>query len=124
MPKHKMMVVNFTLVGLGGALGSVARYALAMLLPRLSMPYGTLAANAIGSLIIGVALANIAKENPSYLLAVVGFCGGFTTFSTFSAENIHMLRNGNFSSALLYIAISIIICLSATWLGTLIKFKQ
>ncbi|MGM0580922.1 MAG: fluoride efflux transporter CrcB [Bacteroidota bacterium] len=122
------MIKNLLLIGLGGGLGSIARYATTTLSQKyLSsfLPYGTLIANILGSLLIGVFLAYLI-ENPSQnfkLLLVTGFCGGFTTFSTFSYENFSYLQNGQIGMFLLYALGSIIIGLLAVFVGfSLVKW--
>ncbi|ADR23424.1 putative fluoride ion transporter CrcB [Marivirga tractuosa] len=101
------MIKSLLLIGLGGGLGSIARYSTTTLAQKyLSsfLPYGTLIANLLGSFLIGVLIAYLI-ENPSQnikLLLVTGFCGGFTTFSTFSYENFSYLQNGQVGMFLLY----------------------
>jgi CrcB protein len=95
-----MNAVGFLVVGAGAALGAWSRWALGLLLNGLfpSVPPGTLAANLIGGYIIGAALG-VFTQNPAIppewrLLIVTGFCGGLTTFSTFSAELTDLLQQG------------------------------
>ncbi|WKK83522.1 fluoride efflux transporter CrcB [Marivirga arenosa] len=121
------MIKNLLLVGLGGALGSIARYGTALISQKyLStiLPFGTLIANILGSFLIGIFLA-YELENPSLnfkLLLIAGFCGGYTTFSTFTFENLSYLQNGQFGLFLLYGIGSILIGLLAVFLGfSLIK---
>ena len=111
------------LVFLGGGLGSVARYLLSIKLNNFenSLPYGTMLANILGSLLIGLIFGYTAKtgaltENHSLLLAT-GFCGGFTTFSSFAYENHLFIKNGDYFSMLPYIAITFILGISAVFLG-------
>lgn len=94
-------------VFIGGGLGSVCRYALGFLLPRLTMqhfPWATLAANLTGCLVIGALIALFERKGAGVasLLLVTGFCGGFTTFSTFSNDTVQMLRNGLYAMAATY----------------------
>lgn len=114
------MIREFLAVGAGGALGSIARYALAGGLlaghTLLGFPAGTFAVNAAGSLLIGILLAALRSETAVWLL-VVGFCGGFTTFSTFSADAVRLLRAGEWGSATLYVVLSVGVCLLFTALG-------
>lgn len=112
------------LVGLGGGIGSILRYLTSLFVAKYfhaDFPWGTLFVNVMGSLLIGLLLGFILREQFSHpdlkFFLVVGFCGGYTTFSAFSAESINLLQTGNFSSAFLYIAASVAISLFAVWAG-------
>lgn len=111
------MLREFLLVGVGGALGSMARYGLTLLVSYASIAseIGTFAANAIGSLLIGVLIA--ISKGDWYLLGAVGFCGGFTTFSTFSDQALHLLQSGQRAMGVFYIIASLLICILMTWAG-------
>lgn len=120
------MIKNIFLVLLGGGIGSVARYLLSYLLTKnntTQFPWATFIANALGCLLIGLLFGYIQKNNLQNetlkLLLITGFCGGFTTFSTFSLENIQFIQNQNYNFALLYTISSIFI----GFLGVLIGFK-
>lgn len=111
------------LVFLGGGFGSVLRYIIGKYLnsPQNGIPYGTFAANILGSLLIGIILglatkSNSLSENQTVLLAT-GFCGGFTTFSTFAYENHVFLKSGDFTNFALYTIISFVIGFLAVFLG-------
>ena len=111
------------LVFLGGGFGSVARYWLSVKFNNFesALPYGTMIANILGSLIIGLIFGYAAKtgalsENNSLLLAT-GFCGGFTTFSTFAYENHLYIKNGDYFSLLPYLAITFVLGIAAVFLG-------
>ncbi len=111
------------LVFLGGGLGSSLRYILGKYLNSAAngIPYGTFAANILGSLIIGIILGMAAKnemlsQNTTLLLAT-GFCGGFTTFSTFAYENHIFLKNGDFGLFAIYTIASFILAFAAVFLG-------
>lgn len=115
------------MVFLGGGCGSIGRWGLSLWIKRFAAEWGgfpihTLAANFAGCLIIGLCTAWLAKQpNASLaLLLVTGFCGGFTTFSTFSLESLSLLRSGNLAMGLLYMAASLCLCIAATALGLLI----
>lgn len=114
------MIREYLAVGAGGALGSIARYALASVLlgghTLLGFPAGTFAVNAVGSLVIGILLAVLSSEAAAWLLAV-GFCGGFTTFSTFSADAVRLLRAGAWGPAAAYVALSVGVCMVFAALG-------
>ncbi|RKF02782.1 camphor resistance protein CrcB [Tenacibaculum lutimaris] len=114
---------QFLLVFLGGGIGSVLRYIIGKALnsSQTGIPYGTFTANILGSLLIGIILGLAAKnqtltQNHTLLLAT-GFCGGFTTFSTFAYENHVFLKSGDFSSFALYTIASFIIGFLAVFAG-------
>ena len=111
-------------IALGGALGSVGRYGIGLWLARLEIfPWGTLAVNALGSLIIGVAAGYWGmdqRKSPSPLFLMTGFCGGFTTFSTFSLQTLELIQQNDWPRAGSNIAASVILCLLCTWLGWLL----
>lgn len=113
------------LVGLGGALGSIARYLLGGAIlhrfPNLKFPLGTFTVNILGCLLIGI-LAGLAEKRgvlspDARLFLITGICGGFTTFSAFAQENVFLLRRAESPTALLYIVASVILGILATWLG-------
>ena len=115
------------LVGFGGVFGSIARYWMSKLNLTWdfhSIPMGTLAVNIIGSFLIGFMLGIFMNSNLLHtnlkLFLVVGFCGGFTTFSSFTNENFLLLQNGQYLTALIYIGGSIIIGILAVFAGFLI----
>ncbi|WP_262706737.1 fluoride efflux transporter CrcB [Kaistella carnis] len=83
-----------------------------------SFPMGTFVVNIIGCFLIGVLTSYFLKvDNYLKFLLITGFCGGFTTFSTFSAENFSLWQNGNYPVLLLYVLLSIIVGLIAVYLG-------
>jgi len=118
------MIRNILLIGIGGFIGSVARYFVSLLNLSInfhSIPVGTLLVNVIGSFIIGF-LTGIAEKSTILtaewrLFLMVGLCGGFTTFSSFANENLVLLHNGQIFSLLLYTGLSIFIGFLAVWLG-------
>ena len=110
------------LVGIGGFAGSVARYGLSVTAQRFSFewPLGTLAANALGCLIIGVVMALSVRETiaPEVRLALAtGFCGGFTTMSSMIYETAEMLRAGEYLHATVYAAGSFLLSMTAFVVG-------
>ncbi|MDG2193952.1 MAG: fluoride efflux transporter CrcB [Polaribacter sp.] len=117
------------LVFVGGGFGSVLRYIIGkhMNNPETGIPYGTFAANILGSLLIGVVLGmatknNTLSENHTLLLAT-GFCGGFTTFSAFAYENQVFLKSGDFVSFAVYTIASFVVGFLAVFAGMyLVKF--
>lgn len=111
------------LVFVGGGIGSVARYLLGKLLnsPSDGIPYGTFVANILGSLIIGIILGLAARNETlsqsQTLLLATGFCGGFTTFSTFAYENHLFLKSGDFTSFAFYTVASFVLAFLAVFGG-------
>lgn len=120
------MIINFLLVGLGGFLGSVLRYSLSLLTVALGfggrgIPVATLIVNVLGSLLIGYLMGSVVHGGTAHLLAVIGFCGGFTTFSTFSLEVLTMIRQGDYMMGVIYVVASLMLCILAVWIGAIIK---
>ncbi|WP_420574390.1 fluoride efflux transporter CrcB [Kordia sp.] len=111
------------LVFLGGGFGSALRFLLGKYLNSAAtgIPYGTFAANILGSLFIGIILGMAAKNEAiseqHTLLLATGFCGGFTTFSTFAYENHVFLKSGDFMTFFLYTVTSFVIGFAAVFLG-------
>lgn len=117
--------MNYFWVALGSAVGGMGRYAVSGLGVRFvseTFPWGTLAVNVLGSLIIG-ALAVILPVDTRLLteaereLLMVGLCGGFTTFSSFSLEVMNLARNGDWTAASAYAVGSVVVCLAAVAIG-------
>ena len=119
------MIRELMAVGFGGAAGSIVRYLLSggILAGQtlLAKPPGTYTVNAAGSLLIGILLEASVSETLGWLL-IVGFCGGFTTFSTFSADTVRLLRAGCYNAAAIYVALSVAVCIVfaalGMWIGT------
>jgi len=112
------------LVGVGGFIGSIARFLVQKLNLNwqvLSIPMGTLTVNVLGSLLIGFIIGVSGKSeiiSPSLrLFLMVGICGGFTTFSSFTAENMTLMQNGQFATVLIYTGLSILLGFLAVYLG-------
>ena len=116
-------MIAYWWVGLGGFLGSIARYALAVGLPPAAagrFPVATFAVNCIGCLLIGVlagVLARVPAPESVRLFLVTGLLGGFTTFSAFGLEALTLLRRGDIGFALLYVVGSVLMGIAAVWLG-------
>lgn len=109
------------LVALGGALGAVARAVVGAAIPAGRLPWGTIVVNITGSLLIGWLIGHFAGPAPDHARAhsfwVVGVCGGFTTFSSFSWQTLEQMQKGNWAAAAANVLLSVALCLAATWLG-------
>tara|TARA_A100001391_G_scaffold187246_1_gene156952 strand:- start:203 stop:574 length:372 start_codon:yes stop_codon:yes gene_type:complete len=120
---------QLALVFLGGGLGSVLRYFFSKFLnnPETGIPFGTFAANILGSLLIGIilglALKNETLSQSTVLFLATGFCGGFTTFSTFAYENHLFLKSGDFMSFAFYTIASFVVGFAMVFFGMwLVKY--
>lgn len=122
------MFKNFLLVGLGGGLGSVLRYGTSLLLNSKLFPWATLAVNIAGSFIIGIIFALSIRQEPLTgnwkLFLATGICGGFTTFSAFSLENMGLLQSGKYGMAIVYMLASIVLGIAATFTGYQLMIKN
>lgn len=123
-------MLNILAIFIGGGLGSLSRYGVAILLKMYSMdfPVATLGVNIIGSLILGFTIAlfwnklPVSNTHDTLRLAItVGFCGGLTTFSTFSWETFDMIKQGEFLLAFLYALTSVLVCILAISLGAFLS---
>ena len=118
--------MNYLWIGLGSALGGMARYGCSGLAARYigaAFPWGTLIVNVSGSLVIGI-LAALAAADGRLLISpdaraflMIGVCGGFTTFSAFSIETLDLARDGDWLWAGANVVLSVVLCLLAVWLG-------
>ena len=118
------MIKTVLLIGSGGFLGSVGRYYLSKLnlaINFLSIPVGTLLINIAGSFLIGILMGISEKStlltSDSRLFLMVGLCGGFTTFSSFTMENLTLMHNGQYLSVLLYAGSSLLLGFLAVFFG-------
>lgn len=118
----------YILVGLGGALGSMLRYGLGVLIGRgwrTSFPLGTMVVNILGSLAMGLFIGFLVRNLPSWqsdarLFVAVGLFGGFTTFSSFSLDTISLVERGDVAQALVYVAVSLVAGFAALYAGLML----
>ena len=121
------MIQLYALVALGGAIGSMGRYALsaaALRLVGVGFPWGTLVINVLGSLLIGwlAAAALHGRLAPQWAtFGMVGLCGGFTTFSSFSLQTFELLRNDRLWEALANVVLSVLLCVAAAAFGYVLR---
>jgi fluoride exporter len=115
---------NILLVAVGGATGSVARYLTGLAMTRLlgaAFPWGTITVNIVGSFVIGLLAEMLARKFSASaemrLLLVVGFLGGFTTFSSFSLDTLSLFEKGQSLAAFVYIGASLVLALGAAFAG-------
>ena len=116
---------NILLVGLGGFLGSIARYKLSGLVLHMTtqglFPYGTFTVNILGCLVVGVLAGAVERYNvftsDARLFIFTGVLGGFTTFSAFGLETMQLIRRGDLGTTALYAGGSMVLGITAVWLG-------
>ena len=111
---------SLLLVFIGGGAGSVMRYLVSFYTQRWwtinQFPAGTLTVNILGCFLFGIFAEHLLKaDSPLKMLLLAGFCGGFTTFSAFSAENYQLFQQGTFGLVLLNIILSILLGILAVW---------
>ncbi len=122
---HLMAAASFAAVAVGGAVGTALRYAVTGWAHRVmpcTFPYGTLTVNVVGSLVVGFAAGVFAgraepRDNLLQLFLIVGACGGFTTFSAFSADTYHLVQRGDLASAALNVTVQVVRSLVAVFAG-------
>ncbi len=115
------VLITLGWVALGGALGSVARVLVGLALTS-RFPWATLLVNVSGSLLIGWLITRIGPGDTAAAvslrnLLVAGFCGGFTTFSTFSWQTLDQMQKGQWAAAAMNVILSVVLSLVAVWLG-------
>ncbi len=111
---------HILIAGLGGFIGTIIRASISESFPLRQPFWITLGINILGSLILGLCIgyleSNTADTKWKAFLAV-GICGGFTTFSAFSIENVQLIRTGDIITALIYIGSSVLLGIAAAWFG-------
>lgn len=112
----KEVALVFLGSGIGGALRYCVGLLFAWLFPLMCFPWATMTVNLLGSFLIGVFLS-MQYSGGLFFVAIIGFCGGFTTFSALSSEGVAMLRAGHWAMFATYFILSIFIGLLAAWLG-------
>ena len=118
----------YLIVGLGGAIGSIARYGSGVLVGRIwtsPFPLATMLINIAGSLLMGLFIGFLARTTPAWqadarLFFAVGVLGGFTTFSSFSLDTVFLVERGEIGQAAVYVAASVAISIVALFVGLLI----
>ena len=118
----------YLLVGIGGALGSIARYGSGVVVGKVwasSFPLATLLINIAGSLAMGLFIGYLARTTPAWqadarLFVAVGIFGGFTTFSSFSLDAIALIERGELGQAALYVLVSVVVAIAALYAGLLL----
>jgi CrcB protein len=120
--------MNFLIVGLGGFFGAISRYAIYLFEGRFNniFPFATLFINTLGCLATGVLMGWAVKTNPQFrqfiILGSIGFIGSFTTYSTFSAETIQLVRANQMLYAFSNVALNLVLGFTAIWIG--LKFIE
>ena len=122
-------MITYLWVALGGALGSMARFGCSSLVANLfgaTFPLGTLMINVLGSFVIGF-FATLTGPDGRILVpgdfrqfVMVGICGGYTTFSSFSLQTMTLVQDGELFRAGLNVTASVVLCLAAVWLGYIV----
>ena len=125
-----MMLRSILLVAMGGALGSAGRFVLSRLLQegaQTAFPLATFVVNMVGCFVIGLVYGLSARGNAmgdgTKLLLTTGFCGGFTTFSTFCHEGVALMRGGSHGLTLVYAMGSVAVGFVAVWMGLWVASK-
>lgn len=121
-------MLTYLWIAIGSALGGMSRYGCSRFVAVWfgeTFPWGTMAVNVIGSFVIGF-FATLSGPDGRLIVApdlrvfvMVGFCGGFTTFSSFSLQTLDLLRNRDFAEAGANILLSVLLCMVSVWLGYL-----
>jgi CrcB protein len=119
-------LVTYLWIAIGGALGSVARFWCSGVAARLvgeTFPWGTIVVNVTGSFVIGFAATSMGPDGRLFVgstarqFIMVGICGGYTTFSSFSLQTLDLLNDGEWLPAIGNVGLSVVLCLLAVWAG-------
>ena len=120
-------MVNVLFVGMGGFAGAVIRYLISIIPIKTEFPFHTLCTNIAGALIIGIVVglidADALPKSRHQLFWKTGFCGGLTTFSTFSFESLSLIEKGKYVQGGIYIVLSIFFCIVGVMVGRMIVMK-
>ncbi len=117
------MIKQLIMVGIGGGIGSIFRFLVSVMTSKYhqgTFPLATFIVNLVGCLLIGLLIGALEQQSANHqlkLLLVTGFCGGFTTFSTFANENLYLLNNNQPLLALFYTLASVLLGVLFVWLG-------
>lgn len=129
--KASMSFTTCVLIMIGGAFGTLARYVVSVLALPISreLPWGTIIINITGSFLIGL-VGTLTLAHGRYpvsenfrMFVMVGFCGGYTTFSSFSLQTLDLIRNGTMGRAAINIAVSVALCIGAVALGHVVAAR-
>jgi fluoride exporter len=122
-------MLSYLWVALGGALGTTARYWLSGVVARSigeAFPWGTLVINVTGSFVIGFFGALTGPDGRVFVgsnarqFVMIGMCGGYTTFSSFSLQTLNLMNNGEWLQAGANVALSVLLCMIAVWAGVVL----
>lgn len=118
-------MVTWIAIFVGGGLGSLARFGVGRALThyvKSDFPWGTLGANVLSCVVMGIAVGFFGQKldaSPTWkMLLLIGFCGGFSTFSTFSFETLELFRSGNELLGVANVMISVVVCVGVLWVLT------
>lgn len=124
-------MLSYFAVAVGSAIGGTLRFWLSNFVYEFlppTFPYGTLSVNVLGSFLIGLIMFGLDDrgliDHEMRLFLTVGVCGGFTTFSTFSLETINLLKNSEYTMALINIGLSVVLCLAATFAAWILTAQR